>query len=126
MKTEVRMSPTLAASAPPERPPARPSRRSRRTPTPIPAAPRLTPHSFQITTAIPGWTTGTGLTTAVVTDESGAMVGIFQLASALDTPVFRAALWQALYQTADALNGAGREATKPPRLMLSSRRASSG
>ena len=111
MKTEVRKSPTVAASAPPERPPARRSRRSTRQPA---------THTFCITRIEPGWTTGTGLMTALVTDETGQIVGLFQITPALDTPGFRAGLRRAVEQ-------ATLEAPDPgaPLRLVSSGRASS-
>jgi len=114
MKTEVRKSPTVAASAPPERPPARKPRRSRRTTY------QSVPHTFCITRIEPGWTTGTGLMTVMVTDETGQLVGLFQITPALDTPGFRAGLRRAVEQ-------ATLEAPDPgaPLRLVSSGRASS-
>ena len=111
MKTEARRSPTLAVSAPAERAPAHRSRRSTRHPV---------LHTFCITRIEPGWTTGTGLMTAMVTDETGQMVGLFQITPALDTPGFRAGLRRAVEQ-------ATLEAPDPgaPLRLVSSGRASS-
>ena len=96
MKTEVRKSPTVAASAPPERPPARRSRSARSPRSTARTTTRTPPAAFTIGCATPGWTKTTQLVTAVVTDATGAMVGLFQLTPALNTPAFRAGLRRAL------------------------------
>lgn len=96
MKTEVRTPPTLAASAPAEQPPARRSRSARFPRSTARTTPCVTPPAFTIGCATPGWTETTQLVTAVVTDATGAMVGLFQLTPALNTPTFRAGLRRAL------------------------------